>query len=234
MQKAVCNVSVLPLRNDKAETSEMVSQMLYGEICEVLETENRYSRICMQDGTEGWVNTLCIAKTSSDTEKTVVPESFGVFDLAEGRMLLSAGSEIEADFRFEDNQGAVRERIGNTALLFVNVPFLFGGRSFFGIDAAALVQLVYKMHGIRLPRFAAQQATQGRLLDFIEESECGDIAFFDDEGGNINHAGIMLSNYEILHCYGKVRIDSIDSSGIFNSEQNRHTHRLRFVKSFLS
>ena len=228
------SVSVLPLRNDKAETSEMVSQILYGETCHILTTDPAFSRICMNDGTEGWVNSSSIAKEDNATERYILAQPFEAFDLSQGSALLSIGSELDFPVREDENRLAARESIGKTAELFLHVPYLFGGRSFFGIDASAFVQLVYKVHGYFLPRFAHQQAEQGRLLDFIEESECGDLAFFDDNEGHINHVGLMLSNYEILHCYGKVRRDSIDSSGIFNVEQNRHTHRLRFVKSFLS
>ena len=147
-------------------------------------------------------------------------------------MLLSLGSEIPSN---EENSivSATREKISQTANLFLNVPYLWSGRSFFGIDCSGLTQLVYKVCGLSLPREAHQQAEQGRVLDFIEESQPGDLAFFENGEGKISHVGVMLDNQKIIHAYGKVRIDTLDSSGIFNQELNRHTHKLRFVKSFL-
>ena len=96
------------------------------------------------------------------------------------------------------------------------------------------MQLVFKVHGIKLPRNSDQQAEVGEALTFVEESVPGDLAFFEDEEGKVVHVGIMLGNQQIIHCSGKVRIDELDSSGIFNTERNQHTHKLRFVRRVLS
>lgn len=82
-----------------------------------------------------------------------------------------------------------------------------------------------------MPRDAYQQAEKGQVLSFVEESKPGDLAFFENEEGNITHVGMMLENQQIIHAYGKVRIDSLDSTGIFNSDLNKHTHQLRLIKS---
>ena len=76
-------------------------------------------------------------------------------------------------------------------------------------------------------------AELGEVIDFLGESEAGDLAFFETVEGKINHVGIMLNSYELIHAFGKVRIDSLDSSGIYNNELKKHTHRLRFVKRIL-
>jgi cell wall-associated NlpC family hydrolase len=48
---------------------------------------------------------------------------------------------------------------------------------------------------------------QGEALSFIEESEPGDLAFFDNEEGTIIHVGIIMADNYIIHASGKVRID---------------------------
>ena len=68
-------------------------------------------------------------------------------------------------------------------------------------------------------------------MSFVEESKPGDLAFFENEAGEISHVGMMLNHQEIIHAYGKVRIDLLDSTGIFNRELNKHTHKLRFLRS---
>ena len=93
--------------------------------------------------------------------------------------------------------------------------------------------MVYKLNGYKLLRDASQQSTQGEALSFIEESEPGDLAFFDNEEGNIIHVGIILENNYIIHASGKVRIDRLDHLGIFNSDINKHTHRLRVIKKII-
>ena len=237
MGKGICSVSVAPLRAEPAHQSEMVSQILYGETVDILEVNGSFAKVKMHfDQYLGWVDTKQISEISEQdfahSNNRILTESFGIHHLAGGRMLLSMGSEISSN---EENSivSATREQISQTAYLFLNVPYLWSGRSFFGIDCSGLTQLVYKVCGLSLPREAHQQAEQGRVLDFIEESQPGDLAFFENGEGKISHVGVMLDNQKIIHAYGKVRIDTLDSSGIFNQELNRHTHKLRFVKSFL-
>jgi cell wall-associated NlpC family hydrolase len=92
--------------------------------------------------------------------------------------------------------------------------------------------MVFKQFGIKMKRDAWQQAEQGELVGFLQESRAGDLAFFDNEEGRITHVGIMLDNQTIIHASGTVRIDPIDNQGIFNAELNRYTHKLRIVKRF--
>jgi cell wall-associated NlpC family hydrolase len=108
----------------------------------------------------------------------------------------------------------------------------FGVVKPFGIDCSGFTQMVYKLNGFHLLRDASQQSTQGEALSFIEESEPGDLAFFDNEEGTIIHVGIIMADNYIIHS-GKVRIDRIDHLGIFNAETNKHTHKLRVIKNYL-
>ena len=124
----------------------------------------------------------------------------------------------------------MRESIVEDALGFLNAPYLWGGRSFFGIDCSGFTQIIYKINGIKLPRDAYQQVECGEALDFVEEAKGGDLAFFENENGDIIHVGIMLDDQKIIHAHGKVRIDELDSIGVFNKEQNKHTHKLRIIK----
>jgi cell wall-associated NlpC family hydrolase len=231
MEKYYCSVSVSPMRAEVSEKSEMTSQILYGETCEIIKTEGLYSKIKMDfDGYEGWVNSSVLKKENSEISKNLVTQNYGVFDLPEGRNLISLGSEVAFETENFVNNNNIRESLVGSAKKFINVPYLWGGRSYFGIDCSALVQLVYKIHGIALPRDADKQAELGEARDFVEESEPGDLAFFEDETGFISHVGLVLSPFELIHASGKVRIDSLDFSGIYNAEKNKHTHKLRMVK----
>ena len=234
MEKYYCSVSVSPMRAEVSEKSEMISQILYGETCEILETEGNFSKIKMDfDAYEGWINSSILKKQNAEISKNLVTQTFGVFDLPDGRSLLSVGSEVCIEIENLADKNNIRESLVETAKKFLNVPFLWGGRSFFGIDDSGFVQLLYKVHGITLPRDPEQQALQGTARDFVEESEAGDLAFFEDAEGKIVHVGLVLSPFEIIHASGKVRIDSLDFSGIYNAEQNKHTHKLRFVKTMI-
>ena len=93
--------------------------------------------------------------------------------------------------------------------------------------------MVYKLCGYKLLRDASQQASQGESLSFIEESEPGDLAFFDNEDGKIIHVGIMLQDNYIIHASGEVRIDRLDHLGIYNVKTGKYTHKLRVIKKII-
>lgn len=233
MEKAYCRVLIAPVRESNSDKSEMITQMLFGETCEILEVQNNFTKIKMDfDGYEGWLDSKQIAKGDFD-KKGIVSTPFHIADLPEGKSVLSIGSEVDFEIESAIDCSNVRDSIVKLAKQFINVPYLWGGRSFFGIDCSGFTQLVYKVHGINILRDAYQQADLGSTRDFLEEAEPGDLAFFENEEGRIIHVGIVLESNQIIHAHGRVRIDTLDYSGIFNAEMNKHTHKLRFIKNIL-
>lgn len=238
MNKGICNVSVAPVRADKTDKAEIVTEMLYGESADILEVINNWTRIKMHyDGYEGWIDTKQITLVTDDflaKRKThLVTEPFQSRVMESGKMLLSMGSEVSFETIHAQRGTTLRQSIVETAKEFLNVPYLWGGKSFFGVDCSGFTQLVLKVHDIKYPRDAYQQGEVGEPLSFIEEAQPGDLAFFENSEGQIIHVGFMLENNQIIHAHGKVRIDTLDSSGIFNKELNKHTHKLRFIRNIL-
>lgn len=238
MTKALCNVSVAPLRAEASDKAEIVTQILFGESLTVLESASNWTRIKLDyDGYEGWMDTKQYSEISDqdllNRRVNLVTENFQSHILSDGKILLSIGSEVGFETISTQKFGDIRTDIITTAKEFLNVPYLWGGKSFFGIDCSGFTQLVYKVNGVKILRDTYQQAEFGKVLDFVEESQAGDLAFFENSEGRIIHVGIMLNNHQIIHAHGKVRIDALDSTGIFNKEKNKHTHKLRFVKTLL-
>ena len=234
MEKGICTVSVAAIRAEQSHQSEMTSQILYGETVDILEKAAKFIKIKMHfDGYEGWVDVQQISEISEEyfqERKTeLVQNTLQMYSTSQGVILLSIGSEVTSEKA--DPIFLKTAMVSETAQKFFNVPYLWSGRSFFGIDCSGFVQLVYKVHGISLPREAHQQSEVGEVLSFVEESKPGDLAFFENLDGQISHVGMMLEDQNIIHAYGKVRIDSLDSTGIFNKELNKHTHKLRFLRS---
>ncbi len=246
MDYGICNLSVAPLRAEASDVSEMVTQVLYGEHFKILETRKKWCRIRLAfDSYEGWIDNKQFAHISEEDylrfEEGELRLSTDLVDFvtsAENQLFsICFGSNISASpflkHHFEGK--AVSGRLPKyllieTALLYLNTPYLWGGKTPFGIDCSGFTQMVYKLNGYRLQRDASQQATQGEALSFIEESEPGDLAFFDNEEGKITHVGIIMADNYIIHAHGKVRIDRLDHSGIFNCDLRNHTHKLRVIK----
>jgi gamma-D-glutamyl-L-lysine dipeptidyl-peptidase len=126
-----------------------------------------------------------------------------------------------------------KEKLLETASLYLYAPYLWGGKTPMGIDCSGLTQMIYRINGYQIPRDASQQAELGNTLSFIDESEPGDLAFFDNDEGKIIHVGLLLENNYILHAHGKVRIDRIDQTGIYNLDTQQHSHTLRIIKKII-
>ncbi|WP_345991730.1 NlpC/P60 family protein [Chryseobacterium sp. PTM-20240506] len=238
MNKGICIVTVAPVRAENSDKAEIVTEILFGESADILEVNKNWTKIKMHyDGYEGWMDTKQIKPVSDEElEKrkvTLITEDFSSVLMNDGKTLLSMGSEVEFPAVASRRSHDIRESIALTAKEFLNVPYLWGGKSFFAVDCSGFTQLVYKVHDIKLPRDTYQQAEMGEPLTFVEESQPGDLAFFENTEGKIIHVGIMLENQKIIHASGKVRIDTLDSSGIFNKELNSHTHKLRVIKKVL-
>ena len=238
MNKGVCIVTVAPVRAENSDKAEIVTEILYGESADILEVNKNWTKIKMHyDGYEGWMDTKQIKPVSDEylinRKTTIITEDFASIMTNDGKTLLSMGSEVEYPAVASRRSHDLRQSISLTAKEFLNIPYLWGGKSFFAVDCSGFVQLVYKIHNIKLPRDTYQQAEVGEVLSFVEESQPGDLAFFENSDGKIIHVGIMLENQKIIHASGKVRIDTLDSSGIFNQETNKHTHKLRVIKNVL-
>lgn len=251
---AICNLSIIPLRAEPSDRSEIVSQVLFGEHFEILETQNQWSKIKLQyDDYEGWVDSKQYQTISEKSFESLSKDAIILnSDLVEyvtnpSNILLPIPlgsslsflhhSEINIEnFEFEGMRTSgvkLKSDLIATAYMYLNAPYLWGGKTPFGIDCSGFTQMVYKLNGYRLLRDASQQSSQGEALSFIEESEPGDLAFFDNEEGKIIHVGIIMDNNYIIHASGKVRIDRLDHLGIYNAEQNKHTHRLRVIKKIV-
>ncbi|MCY2687222.1 C40 family peptidase [Salinimicrobium sp. TH3] len=248
MQYAICNLGTVGLRAEPAHTAEMVSQLLYGETFKVLEERAKWSRIRTSfEALEAWIENNQLQKiTEVDFENLTnnaleLSADLMEFVMESDRLIpIPLGSVLNGvELLGHQHSGLVsmgnqaKEKLIETAFLYLNAPFLWGGKTPMGIDASGFTQMVYKLNGCKLSRNAADQARQGESLSFIEESEPGDLAFFDGPDGVINHVGIMMRDNYIIHADGKVRLDRIDHSGIYNSELRKHTHKLRVIKKII-
>lgn len=258
MKYGICHLSVIPCRLEPSDTSEMVTQLLFGETVKIYEEKKKnWRRVkTAYDDYDCWLDEKQITYISEEDfnqtkNNNISSELVHIIENKNSGLItpITLGSSLP-NFKnklieFGNNQYSFggnsintlksikKSKLIENAMMYLNSPYLWGGRSPFGIDCSGFTQVVYKLNGFQLPRDASQQAEIGQTLSFIEESESGDLAFFDNEEGKIIHVGIMLENNSIIHASGKVRIDKIDHQGIFNVETNTYSHRLRLIKKIL-
>lgn len=251
---AICNLAIVPLRAESNDRSELVSQVLFGEHFTILERNTNWSRIKLAfDGYEGWIDnkqfqlipeeqylaiTHSAAILNADLiEYITTPNNFLMpIPIGSSLSFLDFPEINTAQFSFEGVKicgTKPKTELIKTAFMYLNAPYLWGGKTPFGIDCSGFTQMVYKLNGYSILRDASQQATQGEALSFIEESEPGDLAFFDNDEGKIIHVGMIMENNYIIHAHGKVRIDRLDHLGIYNVDTGRHSHNLRVIKKIV-
>ena len=248
--------TLIPVRRSPGDKNEMVNQLLFGDLVKIKDSfEDWYLIESTDDEYEGWIDKKQLHNISEETfNQFLTSARFFLTDVFSECVYLKdntstwlvLGSQLpnlrnstftveEESFSFNGNFNSSQENLDKklfktTALKYLNAPYLWGGKSPFGIDSSGFVQMVYKLSGIFLKHDLSQQAAQGELVNFIHESQLGDLAFFENADGDINHAGIILDNEHIIHASGKVRIDKIDHNGIFNEQEMRYTHKLRLLK----
>ncbi|HNF28780.1 MAG TPA: C40 family peptidase [Chitinophagaceae bacterium] len=244
MNYACTIVPVAPLRSEALHSSEMVSQLLFGECVTILDSTKDFFKVSsMYDDYIGWCSKKQLTTVNENfsiqnhKQCTNIPITTALYK--ESNLYLSSGSFIGAlknniltinDKIFNIHFNSTETNIQKVIHSYLNTPYLWGGKSIFGIDCSGFTQQVYKILGTKIYRDAYEQAQQGKVIGFLQEAAIGDLAFFDNENGKITHVGILLNDHEIIHASGIVRIDLIDNEGIINSETKERTHHLRLIK----
>lgn len=287
--KAVSLHSVVPVRTEASETSEQITQMLFGEICTIEEQKTRWIRVKLAlDGQMGWVDAKMIATLSTDEYKSysaalkaaayvAFPMAYAVSEnngqtipLTAGTRLtnyhnghfevLGVGFRIDAGMVLTKPLEMTQPNLLQSVRFFLNIPYLWGGKNALGMDCSGFTQTILSLFGHKIPRNASEQVTQGRLISRLSSSKAGDLAFFChyEEAATqeitsnlkqqstetnaiarqkITHVGILIDSERIIHCSGRVKIEKIDTTGIFSVEQSdtahpdgQYTHRLLSIR----
>jgi len=252
MSFAIVVVPAAPLRKKPSHKKEITNQLLFGEIMRVMKQKKNWSLIqSVHDFYRGWIRNNLIRQID---ENLAAPSSFLAASLV--NTIEINGEKMQIPFaanlpQFKNNKGCIAKvdyifngyavdrnlsqplagEIKELAMQWLNAPYLWGGRTIFGVDCSGFTQVIFKMLGFDLLRDAKQQITQGMKVKSLKQARCGDLAFFKKKG-KIVHVGILLSHQQIIHASGKVRIDSIDEKGIIHAETGVRTHLLAAIKRY--
>lgn len=253
----ICRLATVPIRKAPSDASEMISQLLFGEHYRVVERDKEQKWIKIQneyDAYEGWIDKKQHEPISSDffdqinnSDYQVCTDPIAELHFKSQQYLVSMGSVLpllsdslfnqEEEISFNGKAKPIYGSLTRGAMLdmaksLLNTPYYWGGRSAFGIDCSGFTQLIYRLCGYKLPRDSSQQILKGEKIE-LNDTEAGDLAFFTNQKGKMNHVGLVIDKHQIIHASGQVRIDKLDSNGIFNDEQKEYTHHLFMVKRYL-
>ena len=240
----ICLQSWVPVRASRSATSEMVSSLIFGETCVVLSDDDGWLQVRTgHDNYPGFISksNLLPLDGYKDLLWQLVVEPFSYLRHQSKVILLSPGSRIPSNglitIEGEEYQwvsGLNGRRVTDLftqAKWFLNAPYLWGGRSIYGIDCSGFIQVLGKMSGLQMPRDASQQAMVG-LRKLWQNRTPGDLCYFENEGGRITHVGLLLPDDQIIHASGKVRIDMVTPKGIIHNQTQQLTHKLSDIRSW--
>lgn len=257
MIKGVCTLSVIPVRTEPSDRSEQCTQLLFGELYTVLaETaDSKWLQIQIAfDFYTGWISALQHFAVPDSYYEAYLQQPHPVCTangnyvvMQDNKYMLLPGSILPF---YSKNKFTIAHKEYNlegshirmpdadispvkVVVTFLGSPYMWGGKTPFGIDCSGFTQQVFRISGMQLPRDAWQQATCGVTINSLNEAQPGDLIFFDNDKGSVIHVGIILEKNKIIHASGEVRIDHLDTQGIWNEDRNIYTHKLRNIQRMM-
>ncbi len=257
MSYGICNLSIVPGRAEPSDRAELVTQVLFGEEFEIVDENSRWFHIVlMADSYDCWVDkkqVLLMERPANQESQSAFVSSLdgiardmkgdetriplgSVLPQYEDGSFLIAGTEYSFTGDVILSSETTTDELQTLADKLLNVPYLWGGRTSYGIDCSGFTQTIFRLAGIALPRDSGDQAIMGEEIEHLEETQNSDLAFFENKKSKIMHVGIIRldeeNNRHIIHASGKVRVDVLDDKGIYDVETDTYTHNISHISRY--
>jgi len=234
-----CSLGFIPMRESASNKSQQISQLLYGEDYKVLHSDKDWHFIeSIYDGYQGWIFTrIHFSKVNNHKlnrlNQNMSPNDFELLEFHPLRLAVTKKSIPYGSIVKISEGNTTKPELIRTAESYLGTPYLWGGRSEFGIDCSGLTQIVFAQMGIHLLRDAYQQATQGQEVIGIENAQIGDLIFFTETSAeSISHVGIYYGHNQIIHASDVVRINHLNENGIYNVEISQVVLKIAKITRF--
>ena len=266
IQYALVLSTLAPLRSAPDYSAEQETQLLFGETCRVIDYDEGgwYKVVNDYDGYEGWVGSSMLTLISEEQHEQYVNADFTAAVVAPYTKIYSpklqqsipvtAGTRLRnyRDGKFEiltqtytiDPNDVLNEPLEfnydnllRIAMPLINIPYVWGGKSCMGMDCSGLSSIVMTLFGKRVLRNASEQATQGTIVECLEDARAGDLVFFNHVSSDstltkITHVGIVVTPEIVLHCVGRVHFDYLRDGKLVSSVTGRPTHDIAVIKRY--
>ena len=210
----VVAAAIAPVHAEPRASSEQVTQSLAGHPVVVLEARDGWCRVRLGDGYEGWMHEGYLYSRAASAEGVRYSLGCTVRDAASGveRALpfgarvardagVVAGEAIEDSERQRRFPADGRAIAASAAKWFAGTSYQWGGLTPWGADCSGMVQAIFALHGVSLPRDARQQAELGSAIELAPDGwRAGDLLFFSERAdGRITHVALVADSATLMH-----------------------------------
>ncbi len=212
------NFPIINLHNKKSLKSSIDTQLLYGDRFKIIKKYNSWNKIKIKkDGYVGYIKSKKFSKPTKQNYKVSVLKA-SLFNKPSSNQKLKKFIPFESRITVLKKSGKFskfgkywiensnlkkinfkHKNIFKNMMLFKNTKYLWGGKSYKGIDCSALVQLFFNQNNKYCPRDSKDQEKYFKKRIKLKNIRKNDLIFWR------GHVAVALSKKKLIHAYGPMK-----------------------------